>query len=118
MNKGFTLVELLAVVIVLVMIIGIGIFSVNKILSSSKENLSDTQKRNLEKAAETYNVSEGINEDTECINVSELLSKEYIEGDSIIDPESNEELTGSVKIEYKNNKYVYTYQNYECPERF
>ncbi len=113
-KKGFTLMELLAVIILLTLLIGIVIFSVSTILNNSKKSLSDTQKRNLERAAQIYNISEGINEEAKCVNVSELLSKGYIEGEAIINPESSEELIGSIKIEFKNNKYVYTYQSHEC----
>ena len=114
MNKGFTLIELLAVIILLILLIGVGVFSVNKILLSSRKELSDNQKRNLEKIAETYNIAEGIDDDAYCVSVSDLLKKGYIEGTSVIDPKNKDELTGSIRIKYVNNKYKYTYQDKEC----
>lgn len=114
MNKGFTLVELLAVIIILTLLIGMGVFLVNGILTNSRKELSNTQKRNLEKIAETYNIAEGIDNDAYCVSVADLLKKGYIEGTSVIDPKNKEEIKGYIRIRLNNNKYTYTYQDKEC----
>ena len=113
-KKGFTLVELLAVIIVLSIIVLITAISTSNIIKNSKNNLSDVQIKSIERAAKTYYVEEGINLNESCINVSELISKGYIDQESIKNPNDNEEMLGSVKIRYINNKYIYKYQTDTC----
>lgn len=114
MNKGFTLIELLAVIVVLSVIALITFLSVNTILTDSKESLSKTQKTSVENAAKTYYLKEGMQIDAACINVSDLISKGYIESTEVIDPKTEKELTGSVKITYDANHYNYQYQDTLC----
>lgn len=120
MKNGFTLVELLAVIVILSILITIVVISVNPILSSSKSSLSEIQKTNVERAAKTYYLREGMSKEqaegkTEsCVNVSELISKGYVESSEVIDPESKDPMIGSVKITYASNQYTYEYQSNSC----
>lgn len=59
-NKGFTLVELLAVVVVLAIIMIIAVPNVMKTLNASKTGLSNFEKKNIEDAAERL-ITEVIN---------------------------------------------------------
>ncbi len=111
---GFTLIELLAVIIILSVIISIIVISVNSILNDSKSSLSDTQKRNLEKIAETYYLEEGMSENVSCVNVSDLISKGYVDSSEVKDPNTREDIGGSVKIIYDSNQYTYKYQKEVC----
>lgn len=113
-NKGFTLVELLGVLIVLSIIMTILIVSVNGILSDSENKLSDVQKKKIEEAAEVYYLDRGMNENATCVNISYLISQGYLNGNEIIDPETKENLTGSVSITYVSNHYNYQYQTNAC----
>ena len=112
--KGFTLIELLAVIIILGVILTITMVSVSKILSSSKSSLSDTQKKRVEEAAEIYYLKEGMNSNVDCVNISDLVSKGYVESKDVIDPKTRESLPGSVKITYDSNQYSYDYQENSC----
>ena len=113
-NRAFTLVELLAVLIVLSIIITITIVSVGKTVSDSSTKLSGIQKNNIENAAKTYYLKEGMNTGTTCVNVTDLINKGYIEGTEVIDPKTNEAMIGSVSIAYASNQYSYTYQDKDC----
>ena len=113
-NRAFTLVELLAVLIVLSIIITITIVSVGKTVSDSSTKLSGIQKNNIENAAKTYYLKEGMNKNVTCISVNYLISNGYIEGTEVIDPKTNEVMTGSVSITYASNQYSYTYQDEGC----
>ena len=52
-KKGFTLVELLAVVVVISIVMIVAIPSVQKALTSSKEGISAINRKNIEEAAKT-----------------------------------------------------------------
>lgn len=114
-SKGFTLVELLAVITILGVLALIVTIAVGSTISSSKENLLETQIKRIEKTAEAFYLKEGMDKKTTCVNVSELLQKGYIQGNSVKDPTTNEEIKGSVNITYSSNQYSYTYQIKACP---
>lgn len=112
-KKGFTLVELLAVIVILSIIALITIVSVNSVIKDSKDNLSETQKKNIEKAAEAYYLKEGMDSNVSCVSVSDLISKGYLD-ENIKDPKDSEDMTGSVKITFVSNQYLYEYQTGSC----
>ena len=120
-NKGFTLTELLAVIFILAAVSLITLYSVSNTVDKSEKNISDVQKTNIEEAAEIYYLKEGMNEDSlelteyeSCVDLSYLIEKGYIDDTSILDAVSKEEMTGSVKITYKDNVYKYKYKESEC----
>jgi type II secretory pathway pseudopilin PulG len=121
MDKGFTLIELLSVIMVLMALLFITSIVVSPVIDNSKENMSDIQIKNIENAAKSYYVKEGIDsshidldEARSCVNVEELINKGYLDKDEIIDPESEEDVLGSVKIIYRANNYSYEYQDKKC----
>ena len=114
MNKGFTLVELLAVIVLVSIIALITVVSVNSTVSDTKNTLSSTQIKNIERAAESYNIREGIAINDTCVSVTELIEKGYIEANSVQDPKNREEMTGYVKITSASNQYSYKYQEESC----
>lgn len=113
MKNGFTLIELLGVIIILGILTTITVVSVNSIISDSKTTLNKSQIATIEKAAESYYLKEGMNENVECVNISDLKDKGYFTGD-VIDLSSKEEIPGSVKISLEGNMYSFTYQKKEC----
>ena len=120
-NKAFTLTELLAVIILLTLLTSIVVFSVGSVLNTSKENLTKTQISNIEKAAETYYLREGIDdtdynldETEDCVNLSYLIENGYIDDDEIENFVNNNKLDGSVEINYNSNQYTYKYKENKC----
>lgn len=113
-KKGFTLVELLAVIVVLAILSTLTILTVNSILSSSQDTLSERQKEEIEKAAELYYLKQGNLEENTCVNISTLLSLGYLNGEKVLDPKTDEEMIGSVSITYNSNHYTYKYQETTC----
>ena len=113
-KNGFTLIELLAVIVILSILALIATVTVSSLLDDSATSLSNTQKNNIEKAAQTYYLKEGMNIDDTCISVGELIEKGYIEKSSVKDPKDTEEMTGYVKITYASNQYSYKYQENSC----
>ena len=121
MNKGFTLVELLAVIIILGVLTLVTVVSVNPILKDAKKGLSETQINNIEEVASLYYIKYGVGLDDfelenpkDCINVSELIETGYIENDEITNPKTGEKILGSVKVTYNSNNYIYEYQDNAC----
>ncbi len=113
-NKGFTLVELLAVIVILSLLAIITTVSIGNIMSSSKNSLSDEQKKNLEESAKIYYIKEGMSSNVNCIDLSDLISKGYIESSEVLDPKTKKPMTGSIKITFEANQYTYEYQSKTC----
>ena len=114
MKRGFTLVELLAVLILLGVVSLIAIPSIGKILNRSREKARESTKNELIKAAKNYyadNIKE-LPEDGshKCLSVSEIEENGYISNDDIVDPTTEEKLTGYVKIYFDNTYNQYTYE--------
>ena len=113
-NKGFTLIELLAVIVILAILMTILIISVESIINDSEKTVSSLQETKIKEAAKIYYLQEGMNNDVDCINVSELINKGYIENNEVINPETREVMTGSVSITYTSNRHIYKYQENDC----
>lgn len=111
-QKGFTLVELVAVVTILLALTTIAVVSVTGILDKSDTQITEIQENLIKQAAQSY-VLENLNdweeksEGTYLISVTnDLVDGGYFDDDSI---------NGTVKVTItKNadgtNKYKYEYQ--------
>ena len=105
-RKGFTLVELLAVLVIMIAISSIAISSISAALERSKGNQNKQKIKLLESAAEVY-VSEhknSISDSDYCISVDTLLNGGYIDEDNIKD--ANGDLF-SGGIEINANDFTY-----------
>lgn len=114
MKKGFTLVELLAVIALLGILATITVFATSNIISNSKESLSETQISKVEDAAKLYYLEIGMSESATCVNVSTLLENGYIEATEVKDPKTKKSMNGSVLITQVSNQYIYEYQTNIC----
>jgi type IV pilus assembly protein PilA len=116
-NKGFTLVELLAVIVILGVLVAIIMPSVNGILNRSKSRLNDEQKEAIISAAEkwgTVNVSlnETGNVVPTSVTIGDLKSSGYLENKTVKDLTDKTDITDSTKIciTYQNYQFVYTFK--------
>ena len=114
-SKGFTLIELLAVIVLLAIIFSIVVVSVEGTINNSESKLSKSQIKNIEEAAESYYIEEGMDQNRECVNLSYLTNKGYLYGDQVKDPKTKKIMEGSVKISLTGNQYSYKYFNDACP---
>lgn len=93
-NRGFTLVELLAVIVILAIITGIGTFSVIAISNNTKTKMYCKKVKMMEEAAKMYgqdNIASVVNADPDTgyiIDAKTLLSKSYIKKDEKTNDES------------------------------
>ena len=113
-KKGFTLVELLAVIAILGIITGIATLSVFTIQNSSNKKTYETKVKMIERASELYG-EENKRNITECdtytsITVKTLLDEDYLSADKIesgvsyvIDPRDKTSLNDKIINICKDN---------------
>lgn len=109
-RKGFTLTELLAILIILAITSIIAIPVVISSLNNSKNNVYDNQVRAIEKATENYflDISADI-EEPAVIYLSDILNSGYMSDNKIYNPKNAEKMTGCVLITLYSNQYHYKY---------
>lgn len=125
MKKGFTLVELLGVIVILGLIAMIAIPTINSALNSSREKAYNEQIKTIEDTAGTYMSKNSLKlpdqlEGNKCsIRISTLQQAGLLDSDDIQNPmykegstdekENFENFNGSVIITFTGNKYKYEY---------
>lgn len=115
-QKGFTLVELLAVLILLGLIIVIAIPTINKSLESSKEKARKTQEGIIINAAKSY-AAENASKITNCttyLTIEDLLKEDYIDSSKADNIKESDLIEMCVKVTSEYNQY--TYKISECAE--
>lgn len=124
MKKGFTLMELLAVFIVIGIIMTITTPIITNVIRDSKEKTYKEQVSLIEEAARNYMASHSTElpkaSGKASVSVSTLQSEGLLSNKDIINPiyningtrdeEKHQTFTGSVCVTYVNNKYKYTYK--------
>ncbi len=123
MKKGFTLVELLGVIILLGVIMLIAFPIIDKTIDDSKKEAYDMQIKMILEAAHNWaidNAGQLPNDDSEFkLTITELIEKGYIkdvENGTIQNPlDKTQPMNGCVVIKYSNeyNQYIYNY-NEKC----
>ena len=112
-NNGFTLVELLGVVIILSMLGIVIVPSINNVISDSKRKLYDVQIDNIKVGASNY-VNEHIfeldfeNNDSIGITLGFLKQMGYVD-DNISDPIKKSKFSDDMIIVINNNSNVFSY---------
>ena len=116
MKKGFTLVELLAVIIILGIIALITFPIVDNSIKNSKQAALERTIGSIEEAAHNYSSQNnlGYPEEEKAISLDELKSSGFLTSD-ITNPVTNEEMTGCVLYRWDeaHNQYVFRYDE-EC----
>lgn len=122
MNKGFTLVELMAVLVLIVIIASIGYAGITAVQRNINQNLWEATVEEIETGAVKYgqdnlnvlNTNETCNidgsETRNCIEVTVefLIDSNYIDTDEVDDNEK-EIITNNVTGEIVNDNIVYIY---------
>lgn len=115
-NKGFTLIELIATIIILGVIALIAIPAINTTIDSSRQKAYDEQVERIKSAAKNWAVenSTAFSEDSGVveITVTELINKGYLEEDNIIDPKDGKSFDDKgycVKVTYDEKSFEYEF---------
>ena len=117
MKKGFTLVELLAVIAILAIISSIAMPSINTSIRNSREGAYLKQIDIIEAAAKKWGVENDFHlpeigsDEIATVDLNTLYTLGYLKEKKIINPKTEEELKGCVKLSYNMscNQYEYTY---------
>ena len=114
--KGFTLVELIAVVAILGLIALVVYPAIASVIRNSRESAYNDQVAVIEKAAKTWSLKHAniLPDDGSVyrLPVDTLVNEGYISNDEIKDPRhSSENLKGNVEIKYDSSKkqFIFTY---------
>lgn len=118
MKKGFTLVELLAVIVILGLLIAITVPITMNVLNNARENTSQRQIENIEKASKNWFLKANVNLDNSSqsvvVTLARLLKDGYIEGNTVKSISTDKEMNGCVVIRYSSNQYSYKYKDSGC----
>ena len=113
-KKGFSLVELLAVVVILGLLAAIGIVATNSLIDKAKKDKMDSQKNTVTLSAQTYmqnnkNLVPKIIGESSIIKISDLRASKYLTEDIKNDKgESCMEKSYVRVYKLSNSEYTYT----------
>lgn len=111
-TRGFTLVELLAVMVILAVIAVIVFPTIEDYVTGSKDNAYQNQIHNIEAAAKNWAADHPEKIPDEggkyTVTLSELQSGNYIE--SVTNPKTDTPFSGTTSIEISNQSGSYIYK--------
>ena len=120
-SRGFTLVEMLGIIIIIGVLAVIAVPIINVIIKSYKDNAYQKQISLLEEEANKWSIAntEYLPEksgDIIFVNLEMLIDDGYITNTEIKDPRNNKELNGCITItkDEENNQYNYKYNDKTC----
>ena len=116
MKKGFTLVELLGVIIILGVLALIVFPIIDKSIKSSKEKALESTINSIEEAAYNYSIEHNLGYSTnyQKLTLNELMNNGYLKSE-LINPVTNSKLNGCIlyKWDEEYKQYEFTYDE-EC----
>lgn len=118
-KKGFTLTELIGVIVLLGIIALISIPILNKTIKNSKEKAYNAQVEEIVSSAKKWGVTNDeklpkVDGVSIRVKIPELIAAGILEDDKILDPRNDKEMTSScVRISYheSTNEYKYTFED-------
>lgn len=121
-KKGFTLVELLAVLVLISLLMGLAIPGINRISNNMKKKSYNQKIKLIESAAELWGQDNKtrLQADTDCsseiskckkITIADLIKENYLDSDNnsgkYANPKNDEDMKDCIVFVYKQNKRVY-----------
>ena len=119
-RKGFTLIEVLAVIVILGLLIVIIVPVVNSLLKDSEDVLYEEQIDSIINASKKYMVEHydllPQGNSYYSISVDDLVSNGVIDNEIVMNPKTKEELDGCVVVNYNENFNQYEYRYVESSD--
>ena len=121
-KKGFTLVELLAVLVLISLLMGLAIPGINRISNNMKKKSYNQKIKLIESAAELWGQDNKtrLQADTDCsseiskckkITIADLIKENYLDSDNnsgkYANPKNDKDMKDCIVFVYKQNKRVY-----------
>ena len=101
-NKGFSLVELLAIIVVLGILITIASFTYQSILNNSKKEVYKKYEITMENAAMMFVIKNGVPNGSK-VTMSDLVNNQYL--DKFVDPKDSKDCPDSYVTVIANSNY-------------
>ena len=129
-RKGFTLVELIATILILALVVGIGSYTITQIIKSSKEKNYQLLISEIKNAVEEYHIECNYGEESDSCDseftLGFLVSNGYLKGNlateggslELVNPLDDKVITEcKISYLYSDGKYVITSNSSEnfCP---
>ena len=110
-NKAFTLVELMAIIIIIGVIATIAVPNVTNAIKISKQKSCEKQKEMIIDAAKRWATDNRISNSN--VSIETLKTEGYIKNEDIKNPLTKKNMTGEINITYNStyNQYIYTYDD-------
>ena len=111
-KNAFTLIELLAILVILSILVIILIPTLKDSIDEAKKSTYDDQVNTITSAAESYFINSNFRVDSNTPKVmylNDIVSSEYIHSKEIVNPVTEDTMTGCVLIKYYSNQYHYEY---------
>ncbi len=115
MKKGFTLIEMLAVIALLGILGAISYPIVTREINKSKDNAYKMQIKYIENAAKRWGVKNNelllLDGTSITVDVKTIKKEGFLENTEIIDPRTNKVITGCVEIKYdiEYSQHIYKF---------
>ncbi len=115
MKKGFTLIEVIGILVVLTIVFGVTFPVVTGVINRSKQKAYDDQIDLIYSAAKSYALEMAVQDDYK-VSIQTLKNSDYLINKDIIDSRTNEIMNGCVYVTFDetNNKYTTTYEESTC----
>ena len=109
MNRGFTLVELLTVIVLIAIVSGLAVFGYQRLFGNAEDHYYSALEKNIMLAGSDYYVDHRdklpVADETREITLGDLVDSRYI--NPIMDSNGNSCDKGKVYAYRENNRYVY-----------
>lgn len=112
MKKGFTLVELLAVIILLGIISMIAVPLINDQIQLSREKAYEQNVVSIEEAARRYGTTNmlGYSTEEQKLSLTTLISAGLLDEKNLVNPKNDKQMSGCVYYKWNNTNNIYEYR--------
>lgn len=114
-KNAFTLIELIAVIVILGLILVIIMPTLTDTLNRTKDKLNNTQKKQILSAARNWgmeNLNDSTNKTDRKVTIKELQNAGFLDDKEVknLKSKTNLEDNTTICIVYKDNQYIYYYE--------